>query len=44
MKVDLLLKNVDNTNRDFHFGVDQIDSFIPERYTREEVERIVKGA
>jgi UDP-N-acetylglucosamine kinase len=44
VKVDLLLKNVDNSNRGFHFGVDQIDNHIPEKYSRAQVEQIVKGA
>jgi UDP-N-acetylglucosamine kinase len=43
LKVDLLLKNVDNSNRQTFFGVERIDPYIPEKYSREEVERIAKG-
>jgi predicted ABC-type ATPase len=43
IKVDLLIKNVDNSNRNFHFGVEKIDPYIPESHSREEVERIVKA-
>ena len=41
VKVDVLVKNVDNSNRNFHFGVEQIDPYIPERYSKADVERIV---
>ncbi len=33
VKVDLLLKNTDNTNRLFKAGVDKIDNHIPEKYS-----------
>lgn len=42
VRVDLLLKNLDNSHKTFMANVDQIDSYIPERYTREQVEQIVK--
>lgn len=37
--VDLLMKNNDNSDRFYRAGVDQIDSHIPERVTREQLER-----
>lgn len=37
--VDLLMKNNDNSRRFYEAGVDQIDSHIPERVTRAELER-----
>lgn len=42
VSVDLLLKNTDNSNHSFHAGVDQIDFHIPERYSREQVEDVVR--
>ena len=33
LKVDLLLKNTDNSHRLYKAGVDQIDNHIPEKYT-----------
>lgn len=39
VRVDLLLKNNDNSNRLYRAGVDQIDSHIPERIGRAELER-----
>ncbi len=33
LKVDLLLKNTDNSYRSYKAGVDQIDNHIPEKYT-----------
>ena len=43
VRVDLLLKNIDNSTRTYHAGVDQIDGHVPERYSREDVERIARG-
>ncbi len=40
--VDLLLKNNDNSRRDYHAGIDQIDNFVPEKYGRDDVERMLK--
>lgn len=37
VKIDLLLKNLDGTHRQYHANVDQIESFIPERFTRQQV-------
>ena len=44
VRVDLLLKNIDNSTRTFEANVDQIDPYIPEKYVREEVEKIIKEA
>jgi adenylate kinase family enzyme len=40
--VDLLLKNNDNSNRLYKAGVDQIDHHIPEKYSRSDVEEMLK--
>lgn len=40
--VDLLLKNNDNTNRLYRAGIDQIDSHVPEKYNRADIERLLK--
>jgi UDP-N-acetylglucosamine kinase len=42
LKVDLLLKNNDNSNRLYQAGVDRIDTHIPERYSRSDVEQMLK--
>ena len=39
IKVDLLMKNIDNSNRFFEFGVQNIDYFIPERFSKAELEQ-----
>ena len=39
ISVDLLMKNNDNSNRFYKAGVDQIDSHIPERVTKADLER-----
>lgn len=39
--VDLLMKNNDNSHRFYRAGVDQIDSHIPERVKRPELERML---
>lgn len=39
LRVDLLMKNNDNSNRFYRAGVDQIDHHIPERANRAELER-----
>lgn len=44
VRVDLLLKNLDNSPRTFEANVDQIDSYIPEKYSREDVEMMIKEA
>ena len=38
IKVDLLLKNMDNSDRKYHAGVQNIDHHIPEQFTRRYVE------
>lgn len=40
--VDLLLKNNDNSHSFYRAGVDQIDNHIPEKYTRAQVEQMLK--
>jgi len=42
IRVDLLLKNNDNTLRIYKAGVDQIDHHIPEKYTRAEIVQLLK--
>ncbi|PCJ87447.1 MAG: Zeta toxin [Thiotrichaceae bacterium] len=41
VKVDLLLKNTDNSNKLFKAGVDQIDNHIPEKYTPVDLEKLL---
>ena len=41
LKVDLLLKNTDNTHRLYKAGVDQIDNHIPEKYTADQLEKLL---
>lgn len=43
IKVDLLLKNNDNSQRIYRAGVDQIDNHIPEKYTRADLEKMFKA-
>ena len=40
--VDLLLKNNDNTQRMYRAGVDQIGNHIPEKYSRAQIEQLIK--
>lgn len=42
IKADLLLKNNDNSNRLYKAGIDQIDHHVPERYTRPQVEELLR--
>ncbi len=42
IRVDLLLKNNDNSRRLYSAGVDQIDNHIPEKYNRADIERMLK--
>lgn len=37
IKIDVLLKNIDGSHRQYHANVDQIESFIPEKFTRQQV-------
>jgi len=41
VRLDLLMKNNDNSNRFFRAGVDQIDYHIPEQVSRQELERLL---
>lgn len=42
IRVDLLLKNRDGSRRFYKANVDQIDSHIPEKYSRADLERLLK--
>mgnify|MGYP001575141242 CR=1 FL=1 len=42
ISVDLLLKNNDNSRRLYQAGVDQIDNHIPEKYSRTDIEQLLK--
>jgi len=42
VKVDLLLKNTDNSHRLYKAGVDRIDNHIPEKYTPSELEKLLE--
>jgi UDP-N-acetylglucosamine kinase len=44
IKVDLLLKNNDNSRMLYQAGVDRIDHHIPEKYNRQQVEQLLKNA
>lgn len=41
VKVDLLLKNTDNTHKLYKAGVDKIDNHIPEKYTPADLEKLL---
>lgn len=41
IKVDLLMKNTDNSHRWYKAGVDQIDNHIPEKYTSADLEKVL---
>jgi predicted ABC-type ATPase len=43
ISVDLLIKNNDNSSRQYKAGVDQIDYHIPEKYSRSDVEQMLKS-
>ena len=42
IKVDLLIKNIDNSQRSYRAGIDQIDNHVPESYTRDELGKMFK--
>ncbi len=42
IKVDLLIKPIDGSERLFHAGIDQIDYHVPEKYDRAALERHLK--
>lgn len=41
IRVDLLLKNNDNSHRAYEAGIDRIDSHIPEKYNPEDLKRML---
>lgn len=41
VKMDLLLKNLDGSNRSYHANVAQIESYVPEKFSRADLEKIV---
>ena len=41
IRVDLLLKNIDGTNRTFQNNIDQIDSYVPEKYDANALRRML---
>lgn len=42
IKVDLVIKNIDGTDTAYKENIDQIDSYIPERYSEEELRQIIQ--
>lgn len=42
IKVDLLLKNLDNSHRLYKAGIDRIDNHVPEKYDRESLREILE--
>lgn len=42
IRVDLLLKNNDNSNRTYKAGIDAIDNHVPEKYTRASLEELIQ--
>lgn len=43
LKVDLLLKNNDGSNRVYKANIDRIDNHVPEKYNRTDLERVLRG-
>lgn len=41
LKVDLLLKNNDNSNRTYKANIDIIDNHVPEKYTAARLEELL---
>ncbi|MGH7973476.1 MAG: zeta toxin family protein [Limisphaerales bacterium] len=41
IKADLLMKNNDNSQRFYQAGIDRIDTHVPEKYTRSDVEQMI---
>lgn len=41
IKIDLLLKNIDGTDRRYFANVDQIDRYVPEKYTLDDVKKLI---
>lgn len=42
IKVDLLLKNNDGSNRVYEANIDRIDNYVPEKYNRADLERTLR--
>ena len=42
IKVDLLIKNTDNTSRTYKAGIDQIDNHVPEKYTPGDLKKLLE--
>jgi UDP-N-acetylglucosamine kinase len=42
IKIDLLLKDTDGSRRQYCANVDRIENYVPEKYTREDVEKLVR--
>jgi predicted ABC-type ATPase len=41
IKVDLVIKNIDGTDFDYKENIDQIDSYIPERYSEDKLRKVI---
>lgn len=41
IRVDLLIKNNDASNQAYAANVDRIDNHVPEKYTREQLEKLL---
>lgn len=41
--LDMIIKNNDGTNQHWETDIDSIDDYLPERYTREQLERLLVG-
>ena len=42
VKIDLLLKNIDGSRRQYCANVDRIENYVPEKYSWEDVEKMVR--
>ena len=42
IKVDLVIKNIDGTDFSYRENIDIIDNYIPEKYTKEDLENMIK--
>jgi UDP-N-acetylglucosamine kinase len=42
IKIDLLLKDTDGSRRQYCANVDRIENYVPEKYSREDVEKLVR--
>ncbi len=41
IKVDLIVKNIDGTDFSYRENIDVIDNYIPEKYTKEDLEKLI---